>query len=306
LLYHSISNALNDVHEIAVGPSAFCEQMAYLRERCHPLALEELVTLVRQQRVPAGAVAVTFDDGYVDNHLVARPILDRFGIPATFFVTTDRIEEEREFWWDVLTRTMLGPSSVPSELPIDLPDGSQLLATATPTERLAAYWSIYHAIVGRPADVRDEVLEAVRRWSGAAEEEADRRGRMSGAMLRDLAASDRHAIGAHSVRHEMLPRQSLDTQRCEVLESRDTLEQLLGRKITAFAYPFGAYSAETIEAVRAASFELAVTCEETPLGPDCDPLRLPRLTVSHQRAAAFTSWIDAVLFPAVGTARRQV
>jgi len=106
-----------------------------------------------------------------------------------------------------------------------------------------------------------------------------------------LAAREGHTIGAHSVRHLMLPRQPVAVQLEEIEESRRTLEALLARRVSAFAYPFGAYSADTVEAVRAASFETALTCDDTPLAAPADPLRLPRLEVTPSHAVDFDDWL---------------
>ncbi|PQP33293.1 hypothetical protein C6A37_13665, partial [Desulfobacteraceae bacterium SEEP-SAG9] len=45
-----------------------------------------------KKRIPKKAVAVTFDDGYRDNFEMAAPILDYFGIKATFYIATATIE----------------------------------------------------------------------------------------------------------------------------------------------------------------------------------------------------------------------
>ncbi len=78
LMYHSIGGA----DRLAVRPEAFAEQMAYLRE--HGYTPVPLGTHARAER----PVVITFDDGYADFHEHALPVLDRFGFPATVFVTT--------------------------------------------------------------------------------------------------------------------------------------------------------------------------------------------------------------------------
>ena len=45
-------------------------------------------------------LAITFDDGYRDNHAVAMPILREHGLPATFFITTNFIGTDHQTWWD--------------------------------------------------------------------------------------------------------------------------------------------------------------------------------------------------------------
>ena len=66
------------------------------------LPLQEFVRLHVQKRLPRNAVAITFDDGYACNALVAAPILKSFGYPATFFIVSDAIARPEEFWWDQL------------------------------------------------------------------------------------------------------------------------------------------------------------------------------------------------------------
>lgn len=71
----------------------FEQQMAFLYRHYHPMRLGTLVTSISAGHpVPDRAVAVTFDDGYEDTFIRAWPVLRRFGIPATVFVTTGFID----------------------------------------------------------------------------------------------------------------------------------------------------------------------------------------------------------------------
>ena len=53
------------------------------------------------------AVAITIDDGYLDNLQYAVPILEELEIPATIFVSTGTMEQDRELWWDELESLLL-------------------------------------------------------------------------------------------------------------------------------------------------------------------------------------------------------
>jgi peptidoglycan/xylan/chitin deacetylase (PgdA/CDA1 family) len=53
---------------------------------------------------------VTFDDGYADNLYNAKPLLERYGIPATVFLITGYIEDKRQLWWEELVRLLLQPA----------------------------------------------------------------------------------------------------------------------------------------------------------------------------------------------------
>ena len=255
--------------------------------RYRPVPLDDLVAAARDRRMAPGSVAVTFDDGYVDNYTEASPILSSLGVPATFFVTTDRLGERYEFWWDLLEDVLLSSdSSLPPTVRVDLPGGPRTFETATAEQRRAAHEAIYHAIVGADADGRDAAIGALTRPGDAA------RRRMVGDEIRSLASRDGHTVGAHSARHLMLPRQPAAVQRKEIDESRRALEAVVARPVRTFAYPFGAFDEETVSAVRSASFEAAVTCEDALVTNAIDPLRLPRLEVTPDRAADFERWLQ--------------
>ena len=297
LLYHRVSTAVTDVHGLSVPPDHFRAQIAHLRERYSPMPLRELVEAARQGSVPRGAVAVTLDDGYRDNLTNASVILSESGVPATFFVTTDRWSEAGEYWWDTLERILLsGSLRLPPELRLDLPDEASVFATDTDERRRMAHDAIYHRIVGAGGDVRDDVLRAVKRWSSDSAG-ANAAHRMRPDEIATLAKRAGHSIGAHSVRHLMLPRQPGPVQIEEVTQCRDTLEALLGSPVDAFAYPYGAYSDETVSIVRGASFHLAVTCDPQALGTGVDPLRVPRLDVTSRGARSFESWLAGAVAP---------
>ncbi|HXK10287.1 MAG TPA: polysaccharide deacetylase family protein [Vicinamibacteria bacterium] len=92
LTYHRV----NDDHprdRLSVPSRAFAAQMEALARTGRPvMALDESLPALRgEAALPAGAVALTFDDGYADNHAQALPVLDRHGFKATFFVVTGAV-----------------------------------------------------------------------------------------------------------------------------------------------------------------------------------------------------------------------
>ena len=293
LLYHRIATPASDVHGISVSPRDFRAHMAIVRERYRPMPLREMVAAARSGGAPAGAVAVTFDDGYVDNYAIASPVLTELGIPATFFVTSDRLDDVLEYWWDVLERILISPTfEIPATLSIELPDGKRTFATRTDAERTIAHAAIHRSLAAADAGTRDAAVSALVKWSGMLPVLNPDARRMRSHELLAMADRQGHTIGAHSVRHLMLPRQSPDVQREEVAANRRALESLLSRQITEFAYPYGAYDEAVMETVRAASFEIAVTCDERNVLADTQPYRVPRFEVTPARARRFGDWLE--------------
>ncbi|MGD8277835.1 MAG: polysaccharide deacetylase family protein [Gemmatimonadota bacterium] len=99
LLFHRVSDDARD--DLTVGVEQFDHQMGLLRRHCRILSIPELLALSRPPRSRRPLVAVTFDDGYLDNFTNAAPILLRHAIPAAFFVATGIIGTDRQFPHDV-------------------------------------------------------------------------------------------------------------------------------------------------------------------------------------------------------------
>src|ERR1700732_3720210 len=98
LMYHRVAKTDFDPWNIAVSPDEFERHLTNLRNKA-VLPLREFVELQRSKRLPRNAMAITFDDGYACNALVAAPILESFGYPATFFIVSDAIRRPGGFWW---------------------------------------------------------------------------------------------------------------------------------------------------------------------------------------------------------------
>ncbi|MBS7609839.1 polysaccharide deacetylase family protein [Candidatus Bathyarchaeota archaeon] len=89
-----------------------------------------------------------------------------------------------------------------------------------------------------------------------------------------LYLAELHEIGSHTVNHVRLLSASLKRARTEILESKRTLENIIGRRVTSFAYPFGAYDRATIEMVKEAGFCCARTTDPYNLTLDANPYKL--------------------------------
>jgi peptidoglycan/xylan/chitin deacetylase (PgdA/CDA1 family)/SAM-dependent methyltransferase len=292
LLYHRVGVPQNDVHGLVVPPEVFRAQMRHLSEHYQLMSLDELAASLRRGRVPTRGVAVCFDDGYADNLTTASPTLLEYGIPATFFVVGDPMSDHRAFWWDVLAEVLMQPGrALPSRLRMQLPGGWHEFPTDTPAQRSAAHWEIHRLLAAARCAPRDEAIAALERWSGRGSPPAAGSRRMTREELVALASRPGHAVGAHSLHHEMLPHLSWDEQRADVGQSKRLIESAIGLDVTAFAYPYGAFDEISVEAVRAAGFTVAVTCEARRVAPRGDTLRLPRLEVTPSAAADFENWL---------------
>jgi peptidoglycan/xylan/chitin deacetylase (PgdA/CDA1 family) len=105
---------------------------------------------------------------------------------------------------------------------------------------------------------------------------------MSRAQLEKWLA-DGMEVGSHSYSHQRLHELPPDAARYEVAESRAALHHMLGVPIEHFAYPFGDFTADTVELVRSAGYTSAVTVLPGMARVSDDQLRLPRILVNGER-----------------------
>ncbi len=120
LMYHRICEVPSDPWELCVSPKHFAEQLEYLNHHYQVLCLHSLVKSLREGHLPKRAVVLTFDDGYADNLWNAKPLLERYEVPATVFVSTGYVDSDREFWWDELERLLVLTPVLPQRLHVTL------------------------------------------------------------------------------------------------------------------------------------------------------------------------------------------
>jgi peptidoglycan/xylan/chitin deacetylase (PgdA/CDA1 family) len=91
LLYHGVGGPDEPASRFVVPAERLARQLRWLRRTPFtPLALDEYLRCRAEHRLPPPrSVVLTFDDGYVDNDALARPLLEEHGIPATMFVVSD-------------------------------------------------------------------------------------------------------------------------------------------------------------------------------------------------------------------------
>lgn len=102
LAYHSL-DPKRFPHKLAISPVLFRKQMDFLKRRKFQMTcLEACAQNGWKEGLFEHKVAITFDDGYLDNYRYAFPLLRELGFPAAFFVNPDEVGKEGFMTWDML------------------------------------------------------------------------------------------------------------------------------------------------------------------------------------------------------------
>jgi peptidoglycan/xylan/chitin deacetylase (PgdA/CDA1 family) len=207
------------------------------------------------QRRAAGKpwLGISFDDGQLDNFLHARPVLDRAGVRATFFVTAAAAENGELLWHDRMAyvAALLDACPKPEARTLwcrILPDGADRPANGACGEARARAVRAVERAKGWSSSARSD-------WIAQAEQVVGRGipawdGMMTRRELRELAEAG-HEIGCHSYSHEILP--SLDDAGLvrEIVDAGRRLTELSGQPCVSFCYPNGDYDRRCLDLVRA-------------------------------------------------------
>src|SRR5262249_35878384 len=181
------------------------------------------------------AVAITCDDGYADNLLFAKPILDRFAVPATIFLATGSLGTA-EFWWDRLERLICEAISLPKVVQLHIDHSVTIPLDGSKTD---AVLRIHHHLRDLEPEARDAALDALAESLRPAHMVNPYRP-LTEDEVRTLATGTT-VIGAHTVSHPWLPRLSSAELTRELVDSKRHCESLVGDVVSFFAYPFGGY-----------------------------------------------------------------
>ncbi len=240
-----------DEGTLDASPQGFSAQIAFLKRNYTLLDPNLLPDLLSGSRPwPRRAALITFDDGYLDNHDCALPILQDHGAKALFFIACDYVERRKLYWWDrvsnVLKRSTKHSITLdyPTSRTIDLSQG-----TAKPEREL-------HRLVKRTPEL--DLAEFLARlteaagvtWDDRLEREYADELVMTWSHVKALRAAGM-TIGSHTRTHRVLdtlPTSELDA---ELSGSRQDLEEALGEEVWAIAYPVG-YPVSHIPEIRSA------------------------------------------------------
>ena len=292
LLYHRVASPTHDAHGLAVPASTFRSQLASLARGWEIVPLPALARACASGSPPDRSLALTFDDGYLDNLENVLPVLEEFGVPATFFLTAERPGAELRFWWDVLEQVLLAKPALPSRLELRIDGQPRGFAAGNPEERRASHDELHGILKASVPAVRDDLLRQLAAATGDPRAARPAARRMVEQEIRVLAASPRIEVGAHGLHHLSLPSLSRDDLHREIFECRSVLERITARRITSFAYPFGDVSPASADMVVAAGFRWAVTCEARLLRERERPHLLPRLEAGGRSGEELTAWLD--------------
>ena len=171
IMYHSIDEKSAST-KLSVSPGSFERQMYFLKKgNYNVVRLEDLLDLMKNEKIPNKTIAITFDDGFENNYTAAFPVLKKLGIPATIFICPGLVGKEDYLTWSqVVEMSESGvisigshsmshaylPGSTEQKLNIEISDSKRAIESHTRKD----IYSFCYPVGGFNDYVRDKVKDA--------------------------------------------------------------------------------------------------------------------------------------------------
>ncbi len=270
LAYHGFTDrrahaGIENSHGKHINVEAFRQHVEYLKAHYNVIPLQRLVDFYAGEApLPARPVVITIDDGYESTYRLAYPILKRYQVPATVFVTTDFVDGKQWLWTDRIERALSATST--ARLDVAVAGERFTYDLSDRAGRLACDASLRSRLKAADQEGRPAVIEALERAlgqgaPGTGDGEPMYRP-LDWEQIREMITSGLVSIGGHTVSHVILTRVSAGRAREELSRSKQIIEARTGQPCTLFCYPNGqrgCFDPATRELLRATGYACGVT-----------------------------------------------
>jgi peptidoglycan/xylan/chitin deacetylase (PgdA/CDA1 family) len=314
-MYHRIANRNSDPWQIVVSPENF-EQHLQILKKYNVISIPELVQQLKNKKIEANSVCITFDDAYGDNYIYAKPLLEKYNLPATFFIASNYIGKNQQFWWDELENIILHSTYLPEKLSINIggdcleftleknplsPEDeakhqSWVWEDTPPTLRCELYLSIWTKLKPLSESAIEQILVNLREWAVYQPKFNMEDSAMSHSQLKEIITNPLFTIGIHTLSHPALAEHNTDIQTKEIAVCKKVLEDICGFDIDTIAYPYGSYNNMTLSIAANQKLLAGFTTRGQVVDLSSNIFELGRMQVMNRGANYFDDWLQKCLW----------
>ena len=232
--YHRVGKTHSDYNNTCVSKENFEKQIIYMKTHFKVLSMKDFIQYSGESTV----ATITFDDGYKDTINTILPIIERYCIPITVFVTCNE-QDGSEFWMSDVIRLIFEGEFEDGKLSFEINNEKIMLTIKDINDRFNTYYFFRRLFREQNKEFRKSVLEELHKQTNI---EWNSRVEFCPLDAEDVLNLSRHKlvdIGAHTVGHISLAKFPENIQRIEIENSIKIVEGITEKKVKYFAYPFG-------------------------------------------------------------------
>ena len=313
LMYHRIDTIDTNPWGICISPQNFEKQIAFLHENYRVISIDEAVKQVSENKIQENCVCITFDDGYADNYFHAKALLEKYNCPATFFIATAFIDQQKSFWWDHLEMIFLHSKQLPGKLSLQIGDEKlsfQLSEnklteqqwrqhqnwkwhTAPPTDRCKIYLLLWEKLTALSPEKIEVVLNELKHWSCYDKQDHAQLLPMNSEQLHEFSSNNLFTLALHTHNHCDLSWLDQQTQKDEITACKKILQDQFAINSNYFSYPFGKYNDDTLTLVKDLQLSACFTTNASLINRQSNKFLLGRFQPFNWSDHTFKKYIDA-------------
>jgi len=232
VMLHHVSEST----EVRIGPRAAytvtpSQLESYIARRSGWKALsfgQELEAVHTGQRF-----LLTFDDGYYNNLTEALPVLEKYGVPCIIFVTTGFVGRQ------VYPYELELAHVIDSANEVYLPERDEPFQLNGRSRRQSVYEQVRRPLKRKSHERREAYMKRFAEANGYQRSDAQTERFLHWSDIRALSKHPLVTIGAHTHTHVLLSKQPWQQAYAEMKRSKELLEEVTGRHVECFSYPYG-------------------------------------------------------------------
>ena len=234
LIYHRVLPVYDPFAIDVTTSRSFEEQIRHLSSYFKIMSLEDLVDDLLAGKQIRNALCITFDDGYFDNYLYAFPILKKYNVPATIFLTTDYISSKNVLWFDKVLLFLKNTGI--NQIDLGISNG-RLIDLGSLEKRIAAVEPVLeHIKTLNKSEMNNIISYMEKNTRKNINLEPNRM--MNWEEIKEMSESGIY-FGSHTRSHAILSKISSDEIWREISESKTIIEEKINKEVKSFAYPNG-------------------------------------------------------------------
>lgn len=287
-MFHRVDHAIDPAigPQTSVTPDSFERFIARAKKQVDLVSLDDLVAATNRRKASSEKLmAITFDDGFLDNLSLASEVLRVWNVPWTLYVCSGLVDRSIVPFEYFISNYCGADCNLPSEVLAKTFGES----ASDPTDlKESQFKQLKSHLKHATLEVRQQLLARLRDdYPGISRQHPPV---LSVKHIREMAADPNVTIGGHSRNHLLLTSQSVDVLHRELSIDRDLLSQWTGSAVTHFAYPYGGHNEQVVAAVEAAGYGTAVTTIPQEIrSRRLHYFRIPRIEISSD---AIDQWFS--------------
>ena len=305
LLYHGVAPVIanygifNYRHKF-IDPGVFLQQLTWINKYYQVVPLPSLIEpLTERKNIPKRVCCLTFDDGYRNLYEYALPLLKKYNLPATVFITTDLIDGKNPLWMDRLEYS-IGHLNT-NKLSLEIDGISREFLVADIAEKMTVDSFLRNHLKKSSPEEIYRLLDLLAEKSGKDLRKDFKTSPYRGLNWEEIKEmlESRITFASHTLSHLILSRLSNEQVFHEINDSNQRIIEKLGKSLPIFAYPNGQtgdFTDDTVKTLKQIGFEAAVTTDMDTATKANGLYRLPRICLDGtDNSYIFRTTITGVL-----------